>query len=45
MKLTINLEGVERTYAGDYHELHARDWNERVREMLDEMQDVNEGKV
>lgn len=39
MKITIIIDGVERNYQGSYDELYNRDWNERVREFLD---DVNE---
>lgn len=43
MKITINIEGsdkglvhvIEAEIKGDYYELHAKDWNERVRMMLD----------
>lgn len=35
MNITINIDGIERTYQGDYDELHNRDWNERVRDLLD----------
>lgn len=39
-KLKIVIEGTEynwteRSYKGDYHTLHAADWNERMRSMLD----------
>jgi len=35
MLITINVDGIERTYQGDYDELHNRDWSERVRDLLD----------
>ena len=35
MKVTIDVDGLERTFQGSYDELHNRDWNERVRDMLD----------
>ncbi len=40
MKVTITVEGIERTFQGDYYELHCRDWNDRVRDMLDTAQDA-----
>lgn len=42
MKVTIIIEGVERTFQGDYYELHTRDWNERVRNLLDDMKEYVE---
>lgn len=53
MKIIISIEGADKGLSnvltaevkGDYHELHAKHWNDRVRMMLDEMQDLNEGKV
>lgn len=35
MNITITVDGITREFAGEYHELHARDWNERVRDLLD----------
>ena len=35
MKVTITINGIERTYQGDYDELHNRDWNIRVTDLLD----------
>lgn len=35
MEVTINVDGLGRTFQGSYDELHNRDWNERVRDMLD----------
>lgn len=35
MKVTIFVDGIFREFSGDYHELHARDWNERLQDMLD----------
>lgn len=37
MKIQIIIDGIERTYQGDYDELHNRDWNGRVREQLDDV--------
>ena len=42
MKVTIIIEGVERTFEGDYYELHTGDWNERVRDLLDQMKEYAE---
>lgn len=42
MKVTIIIEGVERTFQGDYYELHTGDWNERVRDLLDQMKEYAE---
>lgn len=35
MKLTITLNGITRTYEGDYYDLYNQDWNERVQDALD----------
>lgn len=35
MKITIICHGVERTYQGDFDELYNRDWDERVRDIID----------
>ena len=35
MTITIIINGIERTYQGDYDELHNIEWNERVRNQLD----------
>lgn len=45
MKVTIIIEGIERTYQGEYEELHNRDWNERVREHLDDAKEYVENPV
>ena len=42
MRVTIIIDGVERTYQGDYDELYNSDWNIRVRDLLDCVDDVNE---
>jgi hypothetical protein len=42
MKIIITIDGTERVYQGDYEELHARDWNERVRDQIDSIKEVNE---
>jgi hypothetical protein len=39
MKITIAVDGIERTYYGDYDEMHNRDWNEQVRDLLDTIND------
>ena len=53
MKVIITIEGADKGLSnvltaevkGDYYELHSKDWNTRVRLLLDDMQDLNEGKV
>lgn len=45
MKVTIIIEGVERTFEGDYYELHTGDWNERVRDFLNDVEDYNKCEV
>jgi len=35
MLITITVDGVERRYAGDYDELHSKDWDAQVQELLD----------
>ena len=54
MKITITVEVLQKDgqtlegtldYEGDYYDLHARDWSEKVRGQLDTMQDLTEGKV
>jgi hypothetical protein len=35
MELNIIVNGITRTYRGDYHDLHTNDWNEIIRDMLD----------
>ena len=42
MQVTITINGIERTYQGDYDELHNMDWNIRVRDLLDSADEVNE---
>lgn len=44
MEITITINGIERTYQGDYDELHNRDWNGRVRDQLDDAQVYNDVK-
>ena len=36
IEISIAVNGVERTYQGDYDELHNNNWNEIVQERLDE---------
>ena len=40
MTITITIDGVERTYTGDYEELHIKDWNGIVREHLDDQKEA-----
>jgi hypothetical protein len=35
MEIKMLVNGVERTYKGDYFTLHNNDWNDIVREQLD----------
>ena len=35
MIIEITVDGITRTYQGDYDELSNRDWTERVQNMLD----------
>lgn len=39
MKVTINIDGVEREYQGSYDELHGRDWSGRMRDFLDDVKE------
>ena len=45
MKVTITIEGIERTYQGDYDELHNRNWDLRVREHLDDAKEYVENPI
>ena len=40
MKIQIIVDGVERTFQGDYHELHNQDWSGRVRDLLDDVYEL-----
>jgi hypothetical protein len=44
MKVNIIIDGVVRTFQGDYDELHSRDWNERIRIHLDDVKEYQENK-
>jgi hypothetical protein len=35
MEITITINGVERTFKGDYYTLHNNDWNDIVRDIID----------
>jgi hypothetical protein len=35
MEITITINGIERTYRGDYDMMHANDWSDIVRDMID----------
>jgi hypothetical protein len=35
MEITITVNGISRNYQGDYYEMHAREWSDDVREMID----------
>lgn len=41
MIIKINIDGIERTYQGDYDELHNQDWDEHVRDLLDNVKDYD----
>jgi hypothetical protein len=45
MRVIIIIDGIERTYNGDYHELHTRDWNELLRDHLDSAQEYEEERL
>ena len=36
IKVTIIVDGAEKEFETDYYTLHNNDWNEIVRELLDE---------
>lgn len=40
MEITINVDGLERTYRGDYECMHTSNWNELVRDMIDASNDM-----
>ncbi len=42
MLVEIKVDGVTRTYVGGYDSLHCNDWDELVREQLD---DINYNKL
>lgn len=42
-EISISINGVERTYQGDYHQLHNNDWSEIIRERLDEVNSEEAG--
>ena len=35
MEITITVNGISRTYQGDYDTMHANEWSDLVREMID----------
>lgn len=35
MEVTITIMGITRTIRGDYDELHSKDWDMHVQDMLD----------
>jgi hypothetical protein len=37
IEINITINGIERTYRGDYHTMHANDWSDIIRERLDEV--------
>jgi len=42
MTITIIVDGVERTYTGDYYEMHNIEWNDKVRDQIDSLTTMNE---
>jgi len=42
MTITIIIDGVERTYIGDYYEMHNIEWNDKVRDQIDNITTINE---
>ncbi len=45
MIVEINVGIFTKEFDTDYHTLHANDWNDIVRELLDYQQDVDEGNI
>lgn len=45
MNVTITVGRFDKEFEIDYHTLHAKDWNEVVRELLDYEQDAVEGNI
>jgi len=35
MEITITVNGIERTYKADYHQLYNTDWNNIVQDIMD----------
>jgi hypothetical protein len=35
MEITITVNGISRNYQGDYYEMHANEWSDIVRDMID----------
>ena len=42
MKLTLEIDGIVRVFQGSYDEMINRDWNTRVRNILDDASDYDE---
>jgi hypothetical protein len=43
LTITIAINGIERTYTGDYDTLHNNDWSDIIRDLIDG--EVSEMKV
>lgn len=43
MEITITINGIERTYKGDYDQMHNVNWNDIIRERLDSAHAEEEG--
>jgi hypothetical protein len=35
MEITITVNGISRTYQGDYYQMHNTEWNDVVRDIID----------
>jgi hypothetical protein len=35
MEITITVNGISRNYRGDYDTMHANEWSDLVRDMID----------
>lgn len=42
MVVEIIVDGLKRTYQGYYEELHSRDWNERLQDLIDTAHEYEE---
>jgi hypothetical protein len=42
MEIKISIDGIERTFIGEYEQLHNNDWDAYVRDLLDTVNDNNE---
>ena len=42
MKIEITINGITRTYDGYYDTLHNIEWNKKVRDFIDDAQEIPE---